>query len=73
MRLNLKGGKEAVWEVVAKTGFPCSHQYEEKICGRPLGMDFDRWAHLNFIISPPICCSGSQRMTGVFIFVGTGI
>ena len=48
MRLNLKGGREAVWEIVTKTGFPCSHQYEEKICGRPLGMDFDRRAHLNF-------------------------
>ncbi len=41
--LKEKGGR---WRRVAVTGFPCEHQHEEGICGRPLGMSFDRHGRL---------------------------
>ena len=49
IRLDLNS-KDAVekgaWQTVAKIGSKCANEHDEVNCGRPLGMDFDRWGFL---------------------------
>ncbi len=49
VRMDLR--KRDAWEVYYKFGEECSHQYEDKICGRPLGLTFDKAGNLYAIES----------------------
>ena len=45
LRLNIKAPKKP-WEFVAKIGTLCTDTHQEKLCGRPLGLEFDKNGNL---------------------------
>ena len=45
LRLNLNDPKRP-WEFVAKIGTLCTDTHQEQLCGRPLGLEFDKKGHL---------------------------